>query len=328
MRILVTGGAGYIGSHTCKALAEAGHVPIVYDNLVNGHRWAVQWGPLIIGDLLDQERLRTVLDEHRPEIVMHFAAYAYVGESVKKPARYYWNNVAGAVSLLRAMLAGNIDKIVFSSTCATYGLPQQIPITETHSQQPINPYGAGKLMIERMLSDFQAAYGMQSVSLRYFNAAGADSAARIGELHKPETHLIPLLLRVAAGRQAHVDIYGADYDTPDGTCIRDYVHVTDLARAHVQAMQYLMQNKRSAVFNLGNGNGFSVREVIDTVAAVTGVSIPARQAPKRSGDPPVLVGSAERARQQLGWIPQYADLAEIVNTAWRWYQRADSLHYM
>ncbi len=321
MRIFVTGGAGYIGSHACKALAAAGHEPIVYDNLVHGHRWAVKWGPLITGDLLDQQQLCAALNAHRPEAVMHFAAYAYVGESVEKPARYYRNNVTGTLSLLQAMLSCKINKIVFSSTCATYGLPREIPITEAHVQNPINPYGAGKLMIERVLADFQRAYGMQYVSLRYFNAAGADPTSQIGELHEPETHLIPRVLGVAAGRQSHIHIYGSNYDTPDGTCIRDYVHVTDLAQAHLLALEYLIQQGRSAVFNLGNGNGFSVQNVIDMVAQVTGASIAVKPSTRRVGDPPILVGSAELARKVLGWAPHYPDLETIVATAWRWYQR-------
>jgi UDP-arabinose 4-epimerase len=317
-RVLVTGGAGYIGSHACKALAGAGIEPVAYDNLVYGHRRAVRWGPLVVGDVADREALERAMADYRPEAVMHFAAFAYVGESVENPAKYYRNNVAGTLTLLEALRDRGIERIVFSSTCATYGNPQKIPIPEDHPQNPINPYGAGKLMVERMLSDFHDAYGTEYVSLRYFNAAGADPAAEIGESHDPETHLIPLVLDAAAGRRGRIDIFGTDYDTPDGTCIRDYVHVTDLADAHLRALDYLRAGKGSGIFNLGNGAGFSVRQVIDAAERVTGRKIPRREAPRRPGDPPVLVGSAERARKTLGWTPRFADIDTIIETAWKW----------
>lgn len=252
MNVLVTGGAGYIGSHACKALSQKGYTPITYDNLVHGHRWAVRWGPLEVGDINDRARLNAVIQQYRPEAIMHFAAYAYVGESVLDPGKYYRNNVAGSLTLLEAARDHGIDKFIFSSSCATYGTPEQIPIPEAHPQHPINPYGASKLMIERMLADFGSAHGLRSISLRYFNAAGADPDAKIGECHDPETHLIPLILDVAAGKRPVLTIFGEDYDTPDGTCIRDYIHVTDLADAHLLALQLLDRGEESTVFNLGN----------------------------------------------------------------------------
>ena len=318
--ILVTGGAGYIGSHACKALAQAGYTPVVFDNLVYGHPWAVRWGPLEQGDIADRDRLDAVLQQYKPVAVMHFAAYAYVGESVQNPGKYYRNNVAGTLTLLEALRDHNIDKFVFSSTCATYGVPTQIPIPENHSQQPINPYGMSKLMIEQILRDFDHAHGLRAMCLRYFNAAGADPAGEIGEAHDPETHLIPLVLDAALGRRPAITVFGDDYATPDGTCIRDYIHVTDLAAAHVLALQALEQGAASTAYNLGNGQGFSVREVIDCARQVTGRAIPVETGPRRAGDPPRLVGDAERIRSDLNWQPQYADLKAIVQTAWQWQQ--------
>ena len=271
--VLVTGGAGYIGSHACKALARAGYLPIVYDNLSYGHEWAVKWGPFQRGDILDRTRLDEVLAKYRPDAVMHFAAFAYVGESVTDPGKYYRNNVAGSLALLEAMRDFGIPRIVFSSSCATYGLPDRFPISEDAPQRPINPYGASKLMVERMLADFESAHGLVWTALRYFNAAGADADCEIGEEHDPETHLIPLVLDAASGRRPHVTIFGTDYDTPDGTCIRDYIHVTDLAEAHVLALQ-ASEGGTSAAYNLGNGRGFSVREVINSVERVTGLNVP------------------------------------------------------
>ena len=318
--ILVTGGAGYIGSHACKALAQAGYTPVVFDNLVYGHPWAVRWGPLEQGDIADRDRLDAVLQQYKPVAVMHFAAYAYVGESVQNPGKYYRNNVAGTLTLLEALRDHNIDKFVFSSTCATYGVPTQIPIPENHSQQPINPYGMSKLMIEQILRDFDHAHGLRAMCLRYFNAAGADPAGEIGEAHDPETHLIPLVLDAALGRRPAITVFGDDYATPDGTCIRDYIHVTDLAAAHVLALQALEQGAASTAYNLGNGQGFSVHEVIDCARQVTGQAIPVETGPRRAGDPPRLVGDAERIRSDLNWQPQYADLDAIVQTAWQWQQ--------
>lgn len=322
--ILVAGGAGYIGSHTCKQLALAGYVPVVYDSLENGHAWAVRWGPLEVGNILDQARLEAVLERYRPEAVLHFAAYAYVGESVTDPARYYHNNVAGTLVLLEAMRACGVMRIVFSSTCATYGVPATALIDENCPQQPINPYGASKLMVERMLADFQVAYGLQWVALRYFNAAGADPQGELGEMHDPETHLLPLIIQAALDPARSITVFGSDYPTADGTCIRDYIHVTDLADAHILALQSLQQGGASGAFNLGNGQGFSVREVIDSVRRISGRDIRIVTGERRAGDPPALVGNAARARHALGWTPRYADLDTIVSTAWAWHQAQQS----
>lgn len=317
--ILVTGGAGYIGSHACKALAAAGYFPVSYDNLVSGHEWAVRWGPLEIGDIADRERLDAVLTRYRPAAVLHFAAFAYVGESVQDPGKYYRNNVAGSLTLLEAMRDHGIRQMVFSSTCATYGFPQTLPILESQLQQPINPYGASKLMIERMLADFSAAHGLRAVSLRYFNAAGADPDAVIGELHEPETHLIPLALK-AAETSKQLTVFGTDYPTPDGTCIRDYTHVSDLADAHVCALQLLESGAASASFNLGTGRGWSVSEVIRQVTTYTGKELAVYHGPRREGDPPELVAGVDRARVILGWQARFG-LAEIIRDAWSWEQR-------
>jgi len=318
--VLVTGGAGYIGSHACKTLAGHGFTPVCYDNLSRGHARAVRWGPLEEGDILDGDRLATVLQRYQPGAVMHFAALAYVGESVAEPALYYRNNVAGSLSLLEAVRAAGIDCFIFSSTCATYGPPQQVPLTEDHPQAPINPYGASKLMIERMLADFSIAYGLRSVSLRYFNAAGADPDGETGESHDPETHLIPLALAVAAGDRAQLEIYGEDYDTADGTCIRDYIHVTDLAEAHVAALRYLLNGGTTAAFNLGNESGFSVREIVEHAARVTGRPIPTQVAPRRSGDPACLVADSTRIREALHWTARHSDIDAILSSAWNWYR--------
>jgi UDP-arabinose 4-epimerase len=319
--VLVTGGAGYIGSHTCKLLAKAGLTPVTYDNLVYGHEWAAQWGPLERGDLLDTARLQEVLVRHRPDAVLHFAAYAYVGESVTNPGKYYSNNVVGSLRLLEALVANGVRDIVFSSTCATYGVPEREMIAEDHPQRPVNPYGASKLMVERMLADFGVAHGMRSICLRYFNAAGADEGAQIGEDHDPETHLLPLVLDAATGKRQHVEVFGADYDTPDGTCIRDYVHVLDLARAHILALQRLGTGTSRPAYNLGTGRGHSVLEVIDAVRRVSGREVPVRMSPRRAGDPPRLVANSELAASELGWTPAYTDLDETVRTAWNWHQR-------
>jgi UDP-arabinose 4-epimerase len=318
LNILVTGGAGYIGSHTCKALSAAGFRPIAYDNMVAGHDWAVKWGPLVKGDILDRSRLEEVVRQFRPAAVMHFAAYADVGESVEQPLKYYRNNVAGTLNLLEVMRDYGVSQMVFSSTCATYGLPQTIPISELHPQNPINPYGASKLMDERMLADIDMTHGIRSISLRYFNAAGADPEGEIGEERNSEGHLIPLVLQAAAGRRPHITIFGTDYDTPDGTCVRDYVHVTDLAEAHVLALKALQNGSNSRSYNLGTGKGFSVREVIQTSRSVTERMIAAREGARRPGDPPHLVADAGRARSELGWKPSYDDLSQIVETAWNW----------
>ncbi|MBD2463900.1 UDP-glucose 4-epimerase GalE [Oscillatoria sp. FACHB-1407] len=322
--ILVTGGAGYIGSHAVLALQQAGYGVVVLDNLVYGHRELVEEvlkTELVIGDTGDRQLLSNLFASHDIAAVMHFAAYAYVGESVATPAKYYRNNVLGTLTLLEAMLEADIKTFVFSSTCATYGIPKTVPIPEDHPQHPINPYGATKLMVERILLDFDAAYNFRSVFFRYFNAAGADPLGRIGEDHNPETHLIPLVLQTALGRRSAVSVFGTDYPTPDGTCIRDYIHVSDLATAHVLGLEYLLKGGKTDVFNLGNGNGFSVKEVIETAQRVTGRSITVVEGDRRPGDPPALVGSGDKARTVLGWQPQYADLEQIITHAWNWHQR-------
>lgn len=322
--ILVTGGAGYIGSHTVLALQQAGYSVVVLDNLVYGHRdivEAVLKVELISGDIGDRALLDQVFAQYNIQAVIHFAAYAYVGESVSDPAKYYRNNVTGTLTLLEAMVQADVKYIVFSSTCATYGIPQQLPIPEDHPQNPINPYGATKLMVERILSDFDHAYDLRSVRFRYFNAAGADPQGRLGEDHAPETHLIPLVLLAALGQRESISIFGTDYDTPDGTCIRDYIHVTDLAQAHVQGLNYLLKGGTTEIFNLGNGNGFSVREVIETAQTVTNRPIKVIETERRPGDPAVLVGSSQKAQSVLGWQPEYADLKVILEHAWRWHQQ-------
>jgi UDP-glucose 4-epimerase len=322
--ILVTGGAGYIGSHAVLALQQAGYHVIVLDNLVYGHQdiaEKVLKVELIQGDTNDRPLLDKLFTTHNVSAVMHFAAYAYVGESVTDPAKYYQNNFVGTLTLLEAMLAASVKHFVFSSTCATYGVPQIIPIPEDHPQNPINPYGATKLMVERVLADFSHAYDFKSVSFRYFNAAGADPEGRLGEDHNPETHLIPLVLQTALGLRDSITIFGTDYPTPDGTCVRDYIHVTDLAQAHVLGLAYLLDGGDTTIFNLGNGNGFSVREVIETARQVTGREIKAIEHDRRPGDPPALVGSADRARSILGWNPQYADLHTLLSHAWSWHQK-------
>ena len=319
MNILVTGGAGYIGSHACKALAQAGYTPITYDNLVCGHRWAVKWGPLEEGNIADHARLNEVIAKYQPVAVMHFAAYAYVGESVEDPGKYYRNNVAGTLTLLEVMRDHGIDKFIFSSTCATYGIPETVPISEDHPQRPINPYGASKLMIERMLQDFDVAHGLRSISLRYFNAAGADPDGEIGEAHDPETHLIPLVLDAAAGKRSAITIFGDDYETPDGTCIRDYIHVADLADAHVLALKALEDGAKTTSYNLGNGHGFSVKEVIETAVRVSRKTVPVEIGQRRPGDPTKLVGDSTRIRSELAWNPRFAELQLMIASAWHWY---------
>lgn len=316
--VLVTGGAGYIGSHTCKALYEKGFHLVVYDNLIYGHRDFVKWGILEEGDIADQSRIESVIKKYNPAAVIHFAAFAYVGESIDKPLKYYKNNVTGTLTLLDAMRKHGVSKIVFSSSCATYGMPQEIPITENHPQNPISPYGRTKLMVEEILKDFDKAYSTKYINLRYFNAAGADPNTEIGEWHEPETHLIPLLLTDAIGKYGGTKIYGTDYDTPDGTCIRDYIHVTDLADAHVLALEYLFNSSKSRAFNLGNGKGFSVRDIVETIKKVTRKNIKTIDWKRRDGDPPILIGSSENAIRELKWTPKYNDIDTIIETAWKW----------
>ena len=322
--ILVTGGAGYIGSHTCKALSRAGFTPITYDNLVYGHEWAVKWGPLEKGDILDTARLSKVIDTYKPAAVIHFAAFAYVGESVEHPAKYYRNNVVGTLNLLDAMRANGVDKIVFSSTCATYGIPNELPISEDAPQRPINPYGRSKLMIEQILADYSNAYDLKSISLRYFNAAGADPEGDLGESHDPETHLIPLVLDAAAGRRPNITVYGDDYDTPDGTCIRDYIHVSDLADAHVRAMIRLDERRLERAYNLGTGKGHSVKEVIDAARRVTGRDFTVLTGRRRAGDPGSLIADASRANRDVGWLPRYTKIDDMIEIAWAWSNRSSA----
>jgi UDP-glucose 4-epimerase len=318
--ILIVGGAGYIGSHVNKFLSERGYETLILDNLTRGHRDFVKWGEFIEGDLGDRRLLDRVLETHEVDAVMHFAAFTDVGESVLKPGMYYHNNVINTINLLDSMVDHGVGNFIFSSTCAVYGNPMEIPISEEHPLNPISPYGRSKFMIEEILGDYREAYDLNYVSLRYFNAAGADPEGEVGELHNPETHLIPIVLDAAMGLRDEVRIFGTDYQTPDGTCIRDYIHVMDLADAHWRALRYL-EGGEGGVFNLGNGNGFSVREVIETCREVTGASIMAVEDDRRPGDPPELVGSAERARRILGWRPEFTELEDIIETAWKWHSR-------
>ncbi len=318
MRILVTGGAGYIGSHAVRWLAREGHEVWVYDNLCAGHRQAVPEGRLVVGELMDRPRLVETLSAHQIEAVMHFAAFAAVGESVADPAKYYQNNVVASLNLLEAMRATGVNKMVFSSTTATYGAPNRIPITEDEPQKPINPYGFAKLVIEQALDDYRAAYGLGYAALRYFNAAGASPDGDLGEDHDPETHLIPIVLQVALGQRQNITVFGEDYATPDGTCIRDYVHVDDLSSAHALALKQL-QPGTALKLNLGTGRGQSVREVIDACRRVTGHAIPTLVGARRPGDPPELVADSRRAQSVLGWKPRYMEIEETIRTAWRWH---------
>ena len=322
--ILVTGGAGYIGSHAVLSLQKAGYNVIVYDNLSYGHPEIVQdvlKVELIVGDTNDRTLLDQIFSSRNITAVMHFAAFIAVGESVRDPAIYYQNNVAGTLTLLEAMIAANIKKFVFSSTCAIYGMPQEIPMTEKHSNNPLNAYASSKYMVEQILKDFDRAYGLKSVVFRYFNASGADPSGNLGEDHDPETHLIPLALLTALKKREHLFIFGTDYETPDGTAVREYIHVNDLAPAHVLGLDYLFNGGESEMFNLGNGNGFSVREVIEMAKKVTGVDFLVKETDRRPGDAPILVGSSEKAKSILGWQPQYFELKTIVNDAWQWHKK-------
>jgi UDP-arabinose 4-epimerase len=318
--ILVAGGAGYVGSHVCKALADAGFTPVVYDNLSRGHDWAVRFGPLERGDITDRARLIEVFARYRPAAVMHFAALADVPESLKRPELYYNNNVAGTLTLLDAMVEAGVTRIVFSSTCAVYGPPPRLPMTEDLPLAPISPYGRSKRFAEQILLDYSAAHGLAVASLRYFNAAGAAPEAGIGEDHRPERHLIPLALDVAAGFRSSISVFGEDYPTPDGTCIRDYIHVMDLAEAHIRALDHLRGGRGNLTVNLGTGVGYSVREVIDAVEHVTGRRVTRVSRPRRPGDPPVLVADASRARDVLGWVPARSGIKAQVEDAWRWHR--------
>ncbi len=319
--VLVTGGAGYIGSHTAKELARSGYRAVVYDNLSRGHRWAVRWGPFEPGDLLDQDRLHSVLVEHQVQAVLHFAAFAWVGESMQAPEIYFRNNVGGTLSLLNAMRSAGVGRLVFSSTCAVYGSPEILPIEESNPTAPSNPYGESKLMVEKILGWEGVCHGLKWVALRYFNAAGCDAEGETGESHFPETHLIPSLLEAAQGLRAACPIFGTDYPTPDGTCIRDYIHVTDLADAHVRALRYLEAGGSSVALNLGTGDGYSVNQILAAAEAAAGRPIPIERQPRRPGDPPRLVAAPRRAMETLGWKPAHSSLENILQTAWAWQQR-------
>ncbi|MDQ2695639.1 MAG: UDP-glucose 4-epimerase GalE [Pseudomonadota bacterium] len=320
--VLIVGGGGYIGSHMVKGLLREGFEVTVLDDFSAGYRDAVTGGRLVDGDMADRAGLERLFAAHRFDGVMHFAAYIQVGESVKDPARYYRNNIANTQNLLDAMLAHGVKAFIFSSTAAIFGEPQYVPIDEAHPKAPINPYGRTKWIVEQMLADYDVAYGLKSACLRYFNAAGADPDGDIGERHEPETHLIPLVLQAASGRRPHITVFGTDYDTPDGTCIRDYIHVNDLCDAHLLALRKLWAGGGSMAYNLGNGNGFSVKEVIDTAKKVTGRDIPVVYGQRRAGDPARLVADAAAARRDLGWTPQFADLGTLIDHAWRWESRA------
>lgn len=323
MAILVCGGAGYIGSHINKQLNKEGYETIVFDNLIYGHKEAVKWGKLVVGDLKNVDEIEAVFKNNQIDAVFHFAAYAYVGESVDHPEKYYYNNVTNTLNLLHVMMKYGCNKIIFSSTCATYGEPEKVPITEDMPQNPINPYGATKLMVERIFQDYHKAYGLQYVVLRYFNAAGADPDGEIGESHNPETHIIPLVLDAASGKRPDIKVFGTDYDTPDGSCIRDYIHVYDLATAHLLALHHLEAGKESQFFNLGNEKGTSVLEVVDSVKRVTRRNLKVTLTDRRPGDPAKLVGSSQKAQEVLGWKPIYGDIDVIVEHAWKWHEKAE-----
>jgi UDP-glucose 4-epimerase len=318
--ILVTGGAGYIGSHTCLSLAEKGYKPVVYDNLVNGHREFVQWGPFEQGDVRDRERLNGVISSYKPAAIIHFAGLIEVAESVINPTAFFDNNVTGSLNLFDAALKAGIDKVVFSSTCATYGIPQEIPMSEEHPQFPISPYGTSKLIVEQILQDLGAYQGLRSVILRYFNAAGADIKGRIGEWHNPESHVIPIAIDVARGKRSLFRIYGSDYPTPDGTCIRDFVHVADLADAHARSIDYLMAGGAGVALNLGTGRGTSIKQLVRAIELISDIRIPIEFAARREGDPPELVADNTKAKTTLRWQPAH-QLEDIVKSAWNWHQK-------
>lgn len=318
--VLVTGGAGYIGSHACKALAAAGFTPVTFDNLVTGWRDAVKFGPFVLGDLLDRAQIDAVFAKYQPVAVMHFAALSQVGDSMKQPGLYWRNNVEGSLNLIEAAVAADCKDFVFSSTCATYGDQDNVVLDENSVQLPINAYGASKRAIEDILRDFEAAHGLKTVIFRYFNVAGADPDGEVGEFHQPETHLVPLMLDAIDGKRDALTIFGTDYDTPDGTCIRDYVHVCDLVDAHILGLRWLLDGKPSRVFNLGTGTGFSVREVVDHSREVTNRAVPIKQGPRRPGDCTKLVSGSSRAMAELGWEPKRSTMSEMIADAWRWHQ--------
>ena len=322
--VLVVGGAGYIGSHTCKALAHNGFNPITYDNLSHGHQWAVRWGPLVHGELADETLLEQTLRRFDVQAVVHFAAYAYVGESMTDPGKYFENNVSNTLKLLRAMHSQGVDRIVFSSSCATYGIPDSLPISESHAQAPVNPYGESKLFVEKVLDWYDVAHNLRSVASRYFNAASADPHGLIGEHHDPETHLIPLAIQAALGQCPHLDIYGTDHPTEDGTAVRDFVHVTDLASAHVSALEYLIAGGATDSMNLGTGRGHSVSEVVSMIERISGYTVPVREAPRRPGDPPQLIADPRKAKSVLDWTPKLSSLETIIRTAWQWHASVEA----
>lgn len=317
--ILITGGAGYIGSHTNKLLNRTGYKTVVFDNLSCGHREFVKWGEFFLGDLKDETQIRLCFEKYPIEAVIHFVAFASVGESIANPAKYYRNNIISTINLLDVMRDFNVKYFIFSSTCATYGVPKEIPIAEDHLQCPINPYGKSKLMIEEILRDYDKAYGIKYINLRYFNAAGADIDGEIGERHNPETHLIPLAIYAALGKNDYIKVFGTDYPTQDGTCVRDYVHVTDLADSHIKALQYLQKTDKSDSFNLGNDRGYSVMEVIESVKRVTKKDIKVVEEKRREGDPPILISSSQKAKNILDWKPMFKEIDTLIETAWKWH---------
>lgn len=319
--VLITGGAGYIGSHAAKEAARSGFTPVIFDNLSAGHKWAVQSGLFVKGDLADRAALVRVLRRYRPVAVMHFASHISVGESVVDPQKYYKDNLGNALNLFSAMLQEKVMYFVLSSTAAVYGDPIQVPIPEDHPKNPVNPYGDSKYILERILTSYDQAYGLKSTFLRYFNASGADASGKLGEAHTPESHLIPLVLDAVAGLRKEITVFGTDYPTPDGTCIRDYIHVTDLAAVHFLALKHMMKTGKSDFFNLGTGKGYSVKEVIDETEKVTGLKVPVRYGPRRAGDPPRLVAQSKKAQKVLGWKPKHSSLTNIIRTAWVWHQK-------
>ena len=321
MKILIVGGAGYIGSHMVKMLFQAGHYVVTLDNLSNGFKDAVKYGDFIEGDIADSDLLDKIFADNQFDGVMHFASYIQVGESVEKPSMYYRNNVTNTQVLLDVMVKHDVKCFIFSSTAATFGEPEYTPIDEAHPQKPINPYGHSKLMVEQILSDFDHAYGLKSVSLRYFNAAGADPDGELGERHDPETHLIPLVLQAASGRRKNITVFGDDYDTPDGTCIRDYIHIYDLCSAHLLGLEYLVNGGGSKAYNMGNGQGYSIKELIDVAKQVTGNDFEVVTGPRRDGDPARLVADSKLLQSELGWKPEYPDLEDIIRHAWAWEQK-------
>lgn len=319
--VLVVGGAGYIGSHACKMLSQKGYNPIVFDNLIYGHKEFVKWGEFVLGDLANIDQIRLVFQKYKIDAVMHFAAFAYVGESVEHPQKYYANNVVATLNLLNVMVEFNVKKFIFSSTCATYGNPQYLPIDENHPQSPINPYGMSKLMVESILKDYSKAYDFKFVSLRYFNASGCDPECEVGENHSPETHLIPLILDAAIGKRDNIKVFGTDYDTRDGSAVRDYIHVIDLAEAHILALESLLAGGESDIFNLGNGQGFTVKEVIECVKRVTQKEFDVIYTERRAGDPSSLIGSSEKIISKLNWTPKFNKLEDVIKTAWDWHKK-------